>query len=59
LLALPIAAVIRETLVYLRRHLVFESWGVADPALPPGGPSLPAGRDPQSEEEREEVPSRS
>jgi predicted PurR-regulated permease PerM len=27
LLALPIAAVIRQTVLYLRRHLVLESWG--------------------------------
>lgn len=27
LLALPIAAVIRQTVLYLRRHLVFEPWG--------------------------------
>ena len=58
LLALPIAAVIRETVVYLRRHLVLESWGdsgagddrrAAGPALPPAA---------SAEEEREEVPSR-
>jgi predicted PurR-regulated permease PerM len=57
LLSLPIAAVVRETVVYLRRHLVLESWGTAEPAtvvarrtpLPP----------PEAEEEREEVPSRS
>jgi predicted PurR-regulated permease PerM len=42
LIALPTAAVIRETAVYLRRHLVFEPWGAADPlsvigaAGPPG-----------------------
>lgn len=41
LLALPIAAVLRETALYLRRHLVLESWGpAANPmsavgALPP------------------------
>jgi predicted PurR-regulated permease PerM len=27
LIALPLAAVVRETIVYLRRHLVFEPWG--------------------------------
>jgi predicted PurR-regulated permease PerM len=32
LVALPIAAVTRETVVYLRRHLVFEPWG-EDPLL--------------------------
>jgi hypothetical protein len=29
LLALPIAAVLRETVLYLRKHLVFEPWGTA------------------------------
>jgi predicted PurR-regulated permease PerM len=33
LVALPIAAVLRETLVYLRRHLVFEPWDTASPLL--------------------------
>jgi predicted PurR-regulated permease PerM len=32
LLALPVAAVIRQTVVYMRRHLALESWG---PARPP------------------------
>jgi predicted PurR-regulated permease PerM len=31
LVALPIAAVVRETIVYLRRHLVLEPWGVVSP----------------------------
>jgi predicted PurR-regulated permease PerM len=31
LIALPIAAIIRETVVYLRRHLVLEPWGTASP----------------------------
>jgi predicted PurR-regulated permease PerM len=31
LLALPIAAMLRETMVYLRRHLVLEPWGTAGP----------------------------
>jgi predicted PurR-regulated permease PerM len=40
LLSLPIAAVLRETAIYLRRHLVLEPWGPAHPvaiagALPP------------------------
>lgn len=30
LLALPVATVIRQTLIYLRRHLVFERWPVQD-----------------------------
>jgi predicted PurR-regulated permease PerM len=33
LLALPVATVIRQTLLYLRKHLVFEQW-------PPGSPQL-------------------
>ena len=32
LVALPIAAVIRQTVIYLRRHLVFEPWAVGAPA---------------------------
>jgi predicted PurR-regulated permease PerM len=60
LLALPIAAVIRETGAYLRRHLVLEAWGSTEPAtLAAGPPALPGGRVSESEEEREEVPSRS
>src|SRR5512133_444468 len=31
LIALPVAAVVRETLVYLRQHLVFEPWGTMTP----------------------------
>jgi predicted PurR-regulated permease PerM len=56
LLALPIAAVIRETVVYLRRHLVLESWGNTAPeTITAGRPELPSA---SAEEEREEVPSR-
>ncbi|MDX6685555.1 MAG: hypothetical protein QOF86_1683 [Baekduia sp.] len=53
LLSLPIAAMVRETVVYLRRHLTLEPWGtagseavvgtglgLAGPAAPPG-PSPP------------------
>ena len=41
LVALPIAAVLRETVVYLKRHLVFEPWGASSPLIageraPPG-----------------------
>ncbi|HET8979124.1 MAG TPA: AI-2E family transporter [Solirubrobacteraceae bacterium] len=49
LVALPVSAVIRQTVVYLRRHLVLEPWrtagpgvGVTDPAVSPGGPSPPS-----------------
>jgi predicted PurR-regulated permease PerM len=31
LLALPVAAVIRETLIYLRRHVVLEPWRAQAP----------------------------
>jgi predicted PurR-regulated permease PerM len=31
LVSLPIAAIVRETVVYLRRHLVLESWGTVSP----------------------------
>ena len=47
LVSLPVAAIIRETVVYLRRHLVLEPWGPAEPALAgamgeaPGRPSCP------------------
>jgi predicted PurR-regulated permease PerM len=44
LIALPIAAVLRETVVYLRRHLVFEPWGTAPPLIigpPPAEPPEP------------------
>jgi predicted PurR-regulated permease PerM len=43
LVALPIAAVLRETVMYLRRHLVLEPWGGGQLALagPPGGPARP------------------
>jgi predicted PurR-regulated permease PerM len=47
LLALPAAAVIRETTLYLRRHLVLEPWrtagpgtGVDEPSAPASGPGL-------------------
>jgi predicted PurR-regulated permease PerM len=46
LVALPIAAVLRETLVYLKRHLVFEPWAASSPLLvgerAPPGPVAPA-----------------
>jgi hypothetical protein len=31
LIALPVAAVIRQTVLYLHRHLVFEKWQTAGP----------------------------
>lgn len=42
LLALPIATVTRATIVYLRRHLVLESWGTPSPG-PPAQPPAPPG----------------
>jgi len=43
-IALPLAAVARETLVYLRRHLVLEPWGHAEPAaLITGSERVPDG----------------
>src|SRR3954463_11830600 len=41
LVALPIAAVVRETVVYLRRHLVLESWGTVSPVAELAGDSPP------------------
>jgi predicted PurR-regulated permease PerM len=55
LIALPIAAVVRETIVYLRRHLVFEPWGSAvlmgDQAVAQQ-PSSPSSPEPEEESER-------
>jgi predicted PurR-regulated permease PerM len=33
LVALPVAAIIRQTVIYLRRHLVLEPWGTPPPSL--------------------------
>ena len=55
LLALPVAAVIRETILYLRRHLVLEPWTTAGPGAglaQPAGPR-PAGGEPEAETEGE------
>src|SRR4051812_4103821 len=38
LLSLPIAAMLRETVVYLRRHLVLEPWGTPSVAALSGSP---------------------
>jgi predicted PurR-regulated permease PerM len=53
--ALPIAAVTRETIVYLRRHLVMEPWGTPA-ALPDVG--AVAARAPDPREDHEEPPVR-
>jgi hypothetical protein len=43
LIALPILAIVRETVTYLREHLVLEPWGSTDPvALVTGGRPCPA-----------------
>ncbi len=41
LLALPIAAVVRQTVVYLRRHLVLEPWATVAPATAIGPAPCP------------------
>lgn len=49
LVALPLAAIARETLLYLRRHLVMEPWGTPTAAAlreHPTGPPPPAPRSP-------------
>jgi predicted PurR-regulated permease PerM len=49
LLALPLAAIVRETLLYLHRHLVMEPWGTPTAAAlreHPVGPPLPAPQSP-------------
>jgi predicted PurR-regulated permease PerM len=53
LVALPIAAVLRETVVYLKRHLVFEPWGTASPLIVGPPPKPPP---PRPESEPEKVP---
>jgi len=45
ILALPLAAVVRETVVYLRRHLVLEPWG-SGPLQLDGPPPSPHEEDP-------------
>jgi len=58
LVALPIAAVLRETVVYLRRHLVFEPWGTGSPLAMTAGPAARPAQPPvlvKAEPEREPV----
>jgi predicted PurR-regulated permease PerM len=40
-IALPIAAILRETVVYLRRHLVLEPWPRVSPAYAGPAPGVP------------------
>jgi predicted PurR-regulated permease PerM len=44
LVALPTAAVLRETVVYLRQHTVLEPWGTASPLAAAGLEDLPPRR---------------
>ena len=54
LVALPIAAVLRETVVYLRRHLVFEPWAASSPLVIGTDRAPPPGAAPRGEEETSE-----
>jgi predicted PurR-regulated permease PerM len=59
LVALPIAAILRETVVYLKRHLVFEPWGDQSPlivAAIPSEPEPPALAEPEPEPEPDPDP---
>jgi predicted PurR-regulated permease PerM len=49
IISLPIAATVRETVLYLRRHLVLEPWGT--PHLGLAGPGAPPARDEEDEDE--------
>jgi predicted PurR-regulated permease PerM len=52
LLALPVAAVVRQTVVYLRAHLVLEPWGVFSPGVgipPRGGVLVDSGTHPNGD----------
>ncbi|MGH2885026.1 MAG: AI-2E family transporter, partial [Solirubrobacteraceae bacterium] len=53
LVALPVIAVIRQTVLYLRRHTVLESWGPIHSSDGVGAGVL--GRDPPPEQGSEEV----
>jgi predicted PurR-regulated permease PerM len=56
LVALPIAAILRETVVYLKRHLVFEPWGDTSPLIVAAVPSEPPPPEPEPEPEPETEP---
>ena len=49
IISLPIAAVVRETVLYLRRHLVLEPWGTPNIGLSGGGALPPGERDEDDE----------
>jgi predicted PurR-regulated permease PerM len=53
LVALPIAAILRETVVYLKRHLVFEPWGDRSPLIVAAVPAQPPPPPPEPEPEAE------
>jgi predicted PurR-regulated permease PerM len=55
LVALPIAAILRETVVYLKDHLVFEPWGTGQPILLGPKPSESDAKEPDPEPERAEA----
>jgi predicted PurR-regulated permease PerM len=48
-ISLPIAAMLRETVVYMRRHLVLEPWPVVAPALALAGTGTGVGDPPRAE----------
>jgi predicted PurR-regulated permease PerM len=52
-ISLPLAAILRETLVYFRRHLVFEAWDL--PAVPRTG-AVPPPAEPQQDEPSRRCP---
>jgi predicted PurR-regulated permease PerM len=51
LIALPVASVLRETVIYLRRHLVFEPWATAGP----GAGVVQPGQQAEGEEREAEI----
>jgi predicted PurR-regulated permease PerM len=57
LLSLPIAAMVRETVVYLRRHLTLEPWAADGPLLGVSKPAPPP-REGDADDEPTEVASR-
>jgi predicted PurR-regulated permease PerM len=67
LVALPLAAILRETVVYLKAHLVFEPWGTSSPLivaqapapmLPPEAAALEVQRAASAERAEEAAPER-
>jgi predicted PurR-regulated permease PerM len=51
LVALPVAAVVRETVVYLRQHLTLEPWGTMSPVAVASARAAPVRRCPECEAE--------